>query len=72
MKIEISNYLRAKIIYFKIYSSKIFEGQKKSLTGPDPARGSPYADRCYRISQSTNEFALNRKTFDEMNLKIIP
>ncbi len=43
MKIEISNYLRAKIIYFKIYSSKIFEGQKKSLIGPDPARLMPTA-----------------------------
>jgi hypothetical protein len=46
MKNEILHYLRAK--YFKIYSLKTFAGQKKSLIGPDLARGPPYADRCYR------------------------
>jgi hypothetical protein len=45
MKIEILHYLREK--YFKIYSFKIFAGQKKSLIWPDPARGPPYADRWY-------------------------
>jgi hypothetical protein len=43
MKKEILHYLRAK--YFKIYSLKIFAGQKRSLIGPDLARGPPYADR---------------------------
>jgi hypothetical protein len=46
MKKEILHYLRAK--YFKIYSLKIFAGQKRSLIGPDLARGPPYADRCFR------------------------
>jgi hypothetical protein len=45
MKKEILHYLRAK--YFKIYSLKIFVGQKKSLIGPDLARGPPYADRWF-------------------------
>jgi hypothetical protein len=45
MKKEILHYLRAK--YFKIYSLNIFAGQKKSLIGPDLARGPPYADRWY-------------------------
>jgi hypothetical protein len=44
MKIEILHYSREK--YFKIYSLKIFAGQKKSLIGPDTACGPPYADRC--------------------------
>jgi hypothetical protein len=41
---EILHYLRAK--YFKIYSLKMFVGQKKSLVGLDLARGPPYAHRC--------------------------
>jgi hypothetical protein len=43
MKKEILHYLRAK--YFKIYSLKIFAGQKRSLIGLDLARGPPYPDR---------------------------
>jgi hypothetical protein len=51
MKIEILHYLREK--YFKIYSLKIFAAQKKSLIGPNPARGPPYADRCSKETPKT-------------------
>jgi hypothetical protein len=58
MKKEILHYLRAK--YFKIYSLNIFAGQKKSLIGPDLARGPPYADRCNKVK---NKIFHNKKGY---------
>ncbi len=49
MKKEILHYLRAK--YFKIYSFKMFVGQKNSLIGAGSGPWAAYANRCY-----TNRF----------------